>query len=247
MKTYVLSLLLLSTGCSTIASGTQPADPSSTHSNAASASELPRQLADLGGAAKQAEPTFDVVGGHLTMSDPGDSSKMRQLWPIAKSPLLWTRFVSYAGGGYAVVLRQRDAILVGTLDAERNPLAELARIPARHVIGAPAVAASGDVAFVAWAQGESTGCTSLVGTTFGPGERPGPAHLISGTECSEDRSARAPVLSSTPEGGFVLAFTEIGVWSSQAVAMHIHPAHKTGLDAAAMNATSGDVVSRLGL
>jgi hypothetical protein len=134
-------------------------------------------------------------------------------------PASWTRSVSLGGGGYAVVRRQRDAILVGTLDADRRPLGELVRIPARHVIGTPALAASGEVAIVIWAQGESTGCTSLVGATFAPGEGAGPVHRIRGTECNEDRSARAPILSSNAEGQFVLAFTEIGAWSSQPVAM----------------------------
>ena len=70
-----------------------------------------------------------------------------------------------------------------------------------------------------------------------PGERPGPVHHMAGTECTVERSARAPKLSRTAEGGFLLAFTEIGVWSSQAVTMSFDARHQ-GIG-------GGDVISRL--
>jgi len=187
MKTLLLALVLVHTGCAAVATETEtPVNPVSAQVSAPQASASATQLAAL------------------------------------------------SNGGYAVAVRQRDAILVGTLDQDRKPLGALARIPARHVIGTPTVAANGEVAMVTWAQGETSGCTSLVGVTFAPGELPGPAHRIAGTECTEERSARAPVLSSTPEGQFLLAFTEIGVWSSQPVAMVLKPAR------------SGDLISRLG-
>src|SRR5258708_4332609 len=237
MKTLLLALLLTHTGCATIASETQrPADPSRAPGDGPIGYELPRQPASIG-TVKEAEPAFAVVGGHLMMNDQGVSSQPKSLWPIAEAPLLWTRFVSYGGSGYAVVLRQHDAILVGTLDPDRNPLAELARIQARQVMGLPAVAASGEVAIVMWAQGESSGCTSLVGALVAPGERPGPVHHMAGTECTVERSARAPKLSRTAEGGFLLAFTEIGVWSSQPAPMSFDAPHQ-GLG-------GGDVLSPL--
>jgi hypothetical protein len=248
MKTFLLlALAVMHTGCAAVASETQsPVNPSSAPVGATSAVELPRQLADAS-SAKQTEPGFAVVGGRLMMSELRGASPAVPLWPIAESPISWTRFVSYGERGYAVVLRQRQAILVGSLDADRRPVGELTRIPVRHVIGDPAVATSGDVAFVTWAQGEGT-CTSLVGIAFAAGEHPGSVQHISGTECTDERSARTPVLSAAPEGGFVLAFTEIGVWSSQPAAMKIHPAQSTlALEASPIRTASNDPSARLGL
>jgi hypothetical protein len=227
MKTVLLAVLALQTGCAAVAHETAlPASPGT-----ASAALSP--TAERAGAADTAslavEPSFATAGGHLTMKWPGDPSPVTTLWAVADAPFRWTRVTTLSNGGYAVVLRQSDTILLGALDAQRMPLGGLATVPARHVIGAPSVVAGNDVAIVAWAQGETTGCTSLMGTAFTPGETPEPVRRIPGTECTEERSARAPVLKQANDGRFVLAFTEIGVWSSQAVAMLID-ARKQSVD-----------------
>jgi hypothetical protein len=212
MKTFLLALLAFHTGCAAVASeGPSPTAPASASQNAPASAELARSTE---AAANPEEPPFAVPGGYR-----------------------WSRVASLPSGGHAVVLRQRDSLLVGTLDAQGRPIGELATIPARHVIGAPSVAANHDVAIVAWAQGETTGCTSLMATTFTPGEAPGPVQRIPGTECTEERSARAPVLKQSGDGRFVLAFTEIGVWSTQAVAMMVDARKQNGeagLEATAM-------------
>jgi hypothetical protein len=208
MKTLLVALVALHTGCAAVSTeAATPVSPVSAWQSTSAAAELARSTE---AASTPAQPSFAAA---------------------------WTQIASLPSGGYAVVLKQRDALLLATVDAAGVPVGNLASIPARHVIGAPSVAASHDVVMVAWSQGETTGCTSLMATTFTPGEAPGAAQRIPGTECTEERSARAPVLKLSPDGRFVLAFTEIGVWSSQAVAMMVDARkqnEKAGLETTAM-------------
>jgi len=130
------------------------------------------------------------------------------------------RFAGLGAPGYAVARRERDAIAIWAEGADGNPIGDLTRIHARHVIGDVTLAVSGESALVVWAQGEPAGCTSLFGLVWRLGEPPTEARRLA-APCTEERSARSPSAIDAGKGRFVVVYTDLGVWSSSRVSMTV--------------------------
>jgi hypothetical protein len=115
--------------------------------------------------------------------------------------------------GHVLAKKEPGAIVLWVESPDGGRPTEAARISARHVIGELALAVNGDQALVAWAQGEPAGCTSLFGFVWRLGESPQEVRRI-GPRCDEETSARSPLAAASSDGGFVITFVELGVWSS---------------------------------
>jgi hypothetical protein len=179
-----------------------------------------------GARAVSAEPPF-VVGaseGQLAWAaHASDTPKM--LWPLRDDGAIEALRVIRVGHGYALAFRQSGAIWLGAMHVDKSPDGLLSKVDSLGpAVGAPTLAASGDVVLVAWAdRASSSDPWGIRWTRWTPGDAPSAPQSFTLPEGGLGEQAMSPALAGLGGGRFLLVWTEGPVSSHQVRAQTLAP------------------------